>query len=210
MAKSKLEETVTETVENVTEATDATETVETSFPSVDSMSPQELNDELESLSKELVEKEFSFTLKLSDLKKVVKHLEKNSEWTHQNVTSYLNLLSELRSQSDSFHKSSDVSNSDEVTAKLNYTLIYPLRDFIMIKGGTGYTNAREYVELINSVGTPIDAIIVEFSKYESRLRELHTRLGELQQEADANGTSLDIQASGEVAGTSTDVEASAE
>ena len=177
-----------------------TSTEEVVFQNVDDMSADEISNELESLSKDLIERDFTFEVKLSTLKKMVKHIEKNGEFTHQTVTSYLNLLTELRGQADAFQKSSDVKNTSNVEVKVNYSLVYPVRDFMLMKGGKGYIAAKEYVDLINSVGESIDAMIIEFSHVEKRLRELHERLAFLQQEASANGKTLE---------TSNDVSASA-
>ena len=120
-------------------------------------------------------------------KQLCKFLEKDAEWGHTTATGLVMLYSNLREGA----KETQVKDWNGIV-KLRGTSITILWSMITSMKGKGFYEARNFIELMASMGEDLSKVVGQVHTDNQALRDNHTKLSELDTEVNHPDIILDV------------------
>ena len=181
-----------ETVEKkVVTAETATEVIEK--VDITKLTPEELQKKIneltlttETLQKELPNKEYPVKIEnLANLNLLIKLLEKNAKWTHQDSYVLVALYNDLKT-----NKSVGISEDGEI--HLKHVSVMGIYNLLSKMEGVGVFEAKAHMKLITSIGQSITDATKLVTDDNTKVRDIHTELAELDKELAAKLAGIKI------------------
>ena len=168
-------ETETKVVEMATEATKAPKTLEQL-----KARETELDQINQDLIKEMQEREYEIDFKTKKVfDKLLKFLEKDAPWGHTTATGLIMLYHNLR-EAKELVKEKDFKGLIPVRS----TSVTILWQMVTKMTGTGFYEAKSFVELMANVGESLSEAVQKVQEDNQALRDNHSELALVQQEID--------------------------
>ncbi len=140
----------------------------------------ELDQLNESLIKEMQEREYEIDFKTKKVfDKLLKFLEKDAPWGHTTATGLIMLYHNLR-EAKELVKEKDFKGLIPVRS----TSVTILWQMVTKMTGTGFYEAKSFVELMANVGESLSEAVQKVQEDNQALRDNHSELAKVQQEID--------------------------
>jgi len=140
----------------------------------------ELDQLNESLIKEMQEREYEIDFKTKKVfDKLLKFLEKDAPWGHTTATGLIMLYHNLR-EAKELVKEKDFKGLIPVRS----TSVTILWQMVTKMTGTGFYEAKSFVELMANVGESLSEAVQKVQSDNQALRDNHSELAKVQQEID--------------------------
>lgn len=140
----------------------------------------ELDQLNESLIMEMQEREYEIDFKTKKVfDKLLKFLEKDAPWGHTTATGLIMLYHNLR-EAKELVKEKDFKGVIPVRS----TSVTILWQMVTKMTGTGFYEAKSFVELMANVGESLSEAVQKVQEDNQALRDNHTELAKVQQEID--------------------------
>lgn len=140
----------------------------------------ELDQLNESLIKEMQEREYEIDFKTKKVfDKLLKFLEKDAPWGHTTATGLIMLYHNLR-EAKELVKEKDFKGLIPVRS----TSVTILWQMVTKMTGTGFYEAKSFVELMANVGESLSEAVQKVQEDNQALRDNHAELAKVQQEID--------------------------
>ena len=120
-------------------------------------------------------------------KQLMRFLEKDAEWGHTTATGLVMLYSNLKENSKAVQ-----SKDWDGIVKLRGTSITILWSMITSMKGKGFYEARNFIELMASMGEDLSKVVGQVHTDNQALRDNHTKLSELDTEVNHPDIILDV------------------
>lgn len=141
---------------------------------------KELNDKNELLLKEMQERTYSVKFEKSKIyNKLLKFLEKDAPWGHTTAAGLIMLYHNLREQKD-LVKTEDWDGIIELRSA-NVSILWQM---LTRMTGTGFYQAKDFVELMATIGEPIATAHNQVIEDNAELRQNHQDLAMVDQRLD--------------------------
>lgn len=157
---------------------------------------QNLRTELEQkavkIQTELAEKTYSINFEsISNLTRVINHVNKDVTWTSKNAALLVNLSDSLKNEksrlllAETAAKAEQRINGTEVdaaslsTVNLRQVDVNTLYQSLLAVQSTGIESARTYVKLLTNIGAQITEAMKQLAASNKEIQELHVELAEL-------------------------------
>lgn len=154
---------------------DAVDTLETVDMSLEEMEKEQesLSKEAEKLQKVLQEKEHPIDVGSKGIyKKLMKHLEHNVSWTHNEVMGLIMLHNNLKEQ-----KALGLDENNCVHLRTaNVATLY--KSFLSATG-SGYHEAKTHLEILTTIGESVSKGMETIEKDNQVIRDVHQKLNDL-------------------------------
>tara|TARA_R110001592_G_scaffold192795_5_gene439749 strand:+ start:6353 stop:6997 length:645 start_codon:yes stop_codon:yes gene_type:complete len=121
---------------------------------------------------------------------IMKYLEKNAKWKHQDVPMLISCYLSLKDIKEN-------GLDDDGMGEMGQNDLNTLYQTFLKGEGTGYFEARKHLTLITEIGQPVTDAMQVLGKNNEELRDIHTKLSiidaevNVRQSADAQGASVD-------------------
>jgi hypothetical protein len=143
----------------------------------------------ENLLKEMQEREYSIDLKSKKIfDSLLKFLEKDAPWGHTTATGLIMLYHNLREQKE-FTKAQDWDGSIKLRSA-NVTIMWSM---VTKMTGKGFYEAKSFVELMAVCGESLSKAVQAAHADNSKLRENHHRLSQLDDQLASGNFENDIE-----------------
>lgn len=157
MAKMKKVENTPKTLEEVTETRD------------------NLVSEVEAKQTELADVKYGITFDdVKDISRVMKHLDKNTNWTIKDAALVINLYDNLK-----LEKARIKAEEAGPTANLGAIDLNSLYKSLTTAEGNGIEAARTFITLLTNIGSQISSAMQEMAEANKIIQEMHIQLAEL-------------------------------
>lgn len=161
----------------------------------------ELEQKAAKIQTELAEKTYSINFEsISNLTKVINHVNKDVTWTSKNAALLVNLSDSLKNEksrlllSETAAKAEQRINGTEVdvaslsTVNLRQVDVNTLYQSLLAVQSTGIESARTYVKLLTNIGAQITEAMKQLAESNKEIQELHVELAELDAKIMQEGT----------------------
>lgn len=148
---------------------------------------KELNDKNESLLKEMQER--TYTIPFENVKvynKLLKFLEKDAPWGHTTAAGLIMLYHNLREQKDAVKSQEWDGNVGLRSA--NVSILWQM---LTKMAGTGFYQAKDFVELMATIGQGVSDAHNKVIEDNASLRETHHELAQVDQQLDSEDGFID-------------------
>ena len=152
----------------------------------------ELEQKAAKIQTELAEKTYSINFEsISNLTKVINHINKDVTWTSKNAALLVNLSDSLKNEksrlllAETAAKAETRINGTEVdvtslsTVNLRQVDVNTLYQSLLAVQSTGIESARTYVKLLTNIGAQITEAMKQLAESNKDIQELHVELAEL-------------------------------
>lgn len=163
---------------------------------------KELNTKNEELLKEMQERSYGIRFeKVKVYNKLLKFLEKDAPWGHTTAAGLIMLYHNLREQKETV-KSKDWDGNVELRSA-NVSILWQM---LTKMTGTGFYQAKDFVELMATIGQGISDAHNKVIEDNAALRENHHQLAQVDQQIDDNNFIDDTDTDNEIDGKISEVE----
>ena len=152
----------------------------------------ELEQKAAKIQTELAEKTYSINFEsVSNLTKVINHVNKDVTWTSKNAALLVNLSDSLKNEksrlllADTAAKAekringTEIVEADLTTVSLRQVDVNTLYQSLLAVQSTGVESARTYVKLLTNIGAQITEAMKAMAESNKEIQELHVELAEL-------------------------------
>lgn len=152
----------------------------------------ELEQKAAKIQTELAEKTYSINFEsVSNLTKVINHVNKDVTWTSKNAALLVNLSDSLKAEksrlllADTAAKAekringTEIVEADLTTVSLRQVDVNTLYQSLLAVQSTGVESARTYVKLLTNIGAQITEAMKAMAESNKEIQELHVELAEL-------------------------------
>ena len=131
--------------------------------------------EVEAKQTELADAKYGITFTdAKDISRVMKHLDKNTNWTIKDAALVINLHDNLK-----LEKARIKAEGSEPTANLGAIDLNSLYKSLTTADGNGIEAARTFITLLTNIGSQISSAMQEMAEANQAIQGMHVELAEL-------------------------------
>ena len=125
------------------------------------------------------------------LRNLIKYFEKNVKWNHKSLPTYITVYHGLKDslKIEKGQKSVDADGN----VHLNGSVISGIYQILLLVEGEGYFTAKEYLTILTEVGGGVTKAMQDLTNDNQKLRDLHTELVHLDDEATARHHGIKVE-----------------
>lgn len=157
----------------------------------------ELETNVSAAQTELSQKDFPVDFEsLSNINRVLKHLNDDVNWNTKNAALLVNLNDNLKVEKQrinaevlaSKQTKKELEEGQESTVYLKPVDLNTLYQSLLSVNSTGIESARNYIKLLTNIGAQISAAMQEMTEENKKIQALHAELGDLDKKIIEFGT----------------------
>jgi hypothetical protein len=146
---------------------------------------EELEKKVDELSKELQEKTFEIAIESkSFLSSLVKKVNKNFKWKHNELMGYVMLCNNLKEEK--------MRKDLDGTISLRTANVSTLYKFLLEYSGEGIHEAKDHLKTLTIIGESVTKAMKDIEDFNNNIRDVHTDLNSVENEIVAKEQGVEV------------------